>query len=55
MQQQIDFAMRMFTETAKTLREINDFVNKNAIPQEHIVEIFQSKDGFFMLIYYAEE
>ena len=47
--------MRMLTEAANDMREINDFVNKNAIPREHIVNIFQSKDGTFMLVYYAED
>ena len=47
--------MRMFTEIKNTMREINDFVNAHAIPKEHIVNVFQSNDGTFTLVYYAEE
>ncbi len=36
------------------MRGIEDFVNKNGIDRKNIVEIFQSKDGDFMLVYYAE-
>lgn len=47
--------MKMFTIVKNDLREINNFVNAHAIPQEHIVNIFQSNDGTFTLVYYAEE
>ena len=47
--------MRMFTIVKNDLREINDFVNAHSIPQEHIVNIFQSNDGAFTLVYFAEE
>ncbi len=37
------------------MMEVNDFVNRSGIPQERIVNVFQSKDGTFLLVYYAEE
>ena len=47
--------MKMFTIVTNGMREINDFVNEHAIPQEHIVNIFQSNDGTYTLVYFAEE
>jgi hypothetical protein len=47
--------MKMFTKAANNMREINDFVNQMNIPKEHIVNIFQSKDGLYTLVYFAEE
>ena len=46
--------MRMITQAANKLREINDFVNEHNIPKDHIVNIFQSKDGIYNLVYYEE-
>ena len=46
--------MKMYTYAANDMRGINDFVNKNKIPQEHIVQIFETADKTFMLVYYAE-
>lgn len=46
--------MKMYTFGANQMRDIEDFVNENGIPQENIVDIFQSKDGDFELVYYAE-
>ena len=47
--------MRMFTHAANDMRAINDFVNEKGISQEQIVEVFQSNDGTYMLVYFAEE
>lgn len=47
--------MRMFTHAANDMRAINDFVNKNGITKEQIVEVVQSLDGTWMLVYFAEE
>ncbi len=47
--------MKMYTEAANSLRDINEFVNRNHIPKEHIVNIFESHDGTFMLVYFAED
>ena len=47
--------MKMFTCIKNSMRDINDFVNAHAIPKERIVNIFQSNDGTYTLIYYAEE
>lgn len=47
--------MKMLTQAANDMREINDFVNRNNIEKEHIVNIFQSKDGTYMLVYFVEE
>ena len=46
--------MRMCTFAANQLRDIEKFVNENNIDKKDIVDIFQSKDGDFMLVYYAE-
>lgn len=45
----------MFTCSKNDMRAINAFVNEHKIPQENIVEILQSNDGTFLLVYYAEE
>lgn len=45
----------MLTHAANDMREINNFVNQEGILQENIVNIFQSKDGTYMLVYFAEE
>ena len=47
--------MIMLTHAANDMREINNFVNSKGIRQEDIVNIFQSKDGTYMLVYFAEE
>ena len=47
--------MKMFTRAANDMREINDFVNAKGISKDQIVEIIQSKDGSYMLVYFAEE
>lgn len=46
--------MRMQTFAATYLRDIEKFVNEHGIDKKNIVDIFQSKDGDFMLVYYAE-
>lgn len=47
--------MKMYTQAFNKMVEVNDFVNRSGIPQERIVNVFQSKDGTFLLVYYAEE
>ncbi len=44
----------MYTHGANSMREIEKFVNDNGIDKKDIVDIFQSKDGSFFLVYYAE-
>ena len=46
--------MRMCTFAANQMRDIENFVNESGIKKENIVGIFQSKDGDFELVYYAE-
>ena len=46
--------MRMQTYAANHMRDIEKFVNKNGIDKKNIVDIFQSKEGDFILVYYAE-
>ena len=46
--------MRMYTFGANSLREIMEFANANGIAKENIVDVFQTKDGDFMMIYYGE-
>lgn len=47
--------MKMFTQAANDMREINKFVNENGIEQDRIVTVFQSTDGTYLLVYYAED
>lgn len=47
--------MKMFTQAANDMREINRFVNENGIEKDRIVNIFQSTDGTYLLVYYAED
>ena len=47
--------MRMNTKGFNKMTELRDFVNREAIDQENIVNIFQSKDGLFVLVYYVDE
>ena len=48
------YSMNMYTQIGNDLREINDFVNKNGIKKEQIVQIFQENDGLFVILYYAD-
>ena len=45
----------MFTQAANDMRGINDFVNAKGISKDQIVEIIQSNDGTYLLVYYAED
>jgi hypothetical protein len=47
--------MKMFTFAANDMRTINQFVNDHGIEQSHIVNIFPSPDGAYLLVYFAEE
>ena len=47
--------MKMFTESGNFMRDLVDFVNAKGIKQEQIVSMIQTKDGTFMLTYFAEE
>ena len=44
----------MYTRAFNKMSELNDFVNDEGIPQERIVNIFQTKDSLYVLVYYAE-
>ena len=46
--------MRMYTQAFNKMSELNDFVNAEGIDKDQIISIFQSKDGTFILSYYAE-
>ena len=47
--------MKMLTRSFNQLRELNEYVNQLSIPKRNIVNIFQSTDGTFQLIYYDED
>lgn len=47
--------MKMYTRAFNKMKEANDFVNAQGIDKQNIVNIFQSNDGTYLLIYYAEE
>lgn len=44
----------MYTRAFNDMRELNTYVNDNNIKKENIVNIFQSTDGLYLLIYYAD-
>ena len=44
---------QMYTYSANSMREINDFVNENNIKQEQIVSILPAADGTFFISYYS--
>lgn len=47
--------MKMQTYIANTQRGITDFVNANGISKEMIINIFQSKEGEYILNYFVED
>lgn len=46
--------MKMYTRAFNLMKDVNAFVNENKISKENIVNVFQSNDGTYLLIYYAE-
>lgn len=46
--------MKMYTVAANDMREINNKVNEMGLTKDQIVNIIQSIDGTYLLIYYAE-
>ena len=47
--------MRVYTRIFNKMREVEEFLNSAGIQKENIVNIFQSQDGSFVLVYYGEE
>lgn len=47
--------MRLQTQGANSMREIETFVNEHKIKKADIVSILQSKDGTYFLTYYVED
>lgn len=47
--------MKMYTRAFNQMKEVNTFVNDEGITKDNIINIFQSNDGTFLLVYYAEE
>jgi hypothetical protein len=47
--------MKLFSKGGNSLRELVDFVNEHKIEKENIVSLGETKDGLFMLVYFAEE
>lgn len=46
--------MKMYTQSFNTMRGLNEYVNENHISQDSIVTIYETNDGIFLLIYYAD-
>lgn len=46
--------MKMYTIAANDMRGIQDKVNELGLTKDQIVNILQSADGTFLLIYYGE-
>lgn len=51
---QVICLMKLYTFEANQMLEIENFVNEKGIDRKNIVEIFQAKDGDYVLVYYAE-
>ena len=47
--------MRMLTEAANSMRDLQKFINENHIPQERIVNIMETNDGMWIVNYFVEE
>lgn len=47
--------MRMQTEAANSMRELQKFINENHIPQERILNIMETSDGMWVVNYFVEE
>ena len=47
--------MKLFSKGGNSLRELVEFINEKKIKKEDIVSLGETKDGLFMLVYYAEE
>ena len=46
--------MRMYTQAFNQMSDLTKFVNAEGIDKDQIISIIQTKDGTFMLSYYAE-
>lgn len=47
--------MRMQTEAANSMRELQKFINENHIPQERILNIMETSDGMWIVNYFVED
>lgn len=47
--------MRMQTEAANSMRELQKFINENHIPQERILNIIETSDGMWVVNYFVED
>lgn len=46
--------MKMYTRSFNTMREMEDFINRDGIAKENIINVFQLSDQTFTVVYYAE-
>ena len=47
--------MRMETFSANSQRSITDFVNENHISKEQIINIYQTREGEYIINYFVKE
>lgn len=47
--------MKLLSKGGNTMRELIDFVNQQNIKKENIVSLGETRDGLFLLVYFAEE
>jgi len=47
--------MNMLVHSENKLRDLEKFANENGITKDRIVNVFQSNDGTFQIIYYNED
>ena len=48
-------AMKMHTLAANDMRELETKANERGIQKEDIVQVFQSKEGLFIMTYYSKD
>lgn len=46
--------MKMYSRGFNRINEVENFVNREGIQKENIIEVFQNQDGTYLLLYYAE-
>ena len=47
--------MKMQTWCANSQRDITDYINEHGIKKEMIVNIYQTREGEYILNYYSED
>lgn len=46
--------MRVYTQAFNDMRAATDFINEKGITKDRVLSLFQSDEGLYLLVYYAE-